>query len=426
LNSNILDALQTCTRSVTKQWQEAKRNADRQNRVQRQALERLRKAQKQRELSIKDAAYIVMHEAYMKASANNTLPANARQIMYAARPLVLQLRDTYWKNSSQFTQHYLPDYMELYEEETKDWDVVFDARGKLIEPHTKERVDLGTLEVRNYIAEWHDDVDETLDIELQHGVPTMGPANRYKFVLFIEKEGFDPLLKQARIAERYDIAIMSTKGMSVTAARTLVERLSRKQITILVLRDFDKAGFSIVHKLQANTRRYRFSTRPNVIDLGLRLEDVRAMNLESEVVEYDSKVNPRFNLSECGATKEECDFLVEGRTYSGWIGARVELNAMTSEQFLTWLETKLETHGVQKVVPDQSVLEKAYRRAWKRAIIQEAIDRATEDVGDDEIIIPPNLDALVRDKLQKSGQQAWDDALWAIVYKDRHDYDDAE
>jgi hypothetical protein len=38
-----------------------------------------------RSKSVKDAAAEIMESAYMKASGNDTLPANARQIMYAAR-----------------------------------------------------------------------------------------------------------------------------------------------------------------------------------------------------------------------------------------------------------------------------------------------------------------------------------------------------
>jgi DNA topoisomerase VI subunit A len=40
-----------------------------------------------------------------------------------------------------------------------------------------------------------------------------------------EKEGFTEILSAARIAERFDIAIMSTKGMSSTAARRLVDNM---------------------------------------------------------------------------------------------------------------------------------------------------------------------------------------------------------
>src|SRR5262249_56960994 len=126
----------------------------------------------------------------------------------------------------------------------------------------------------------------TPKVEIAHDCPTSGPANRYRYALFIEKEGFDALLKAARIAERFDLAIMSTKGMSVTAARTLVERLSEAGVTILVLHDFDKSGFSIMNTLAPSTGRYRYRSTPRIIDIGLPLEDVRG--LESEPVSYPS------------------------------------------------------------------------------------------------------------------------------------------
>jgi len=364
-----------------------------------------------------------MEEAYMKASANNTLPANARQIMYAARPLIIQLAGKPCE-SSYFTQTLLKDFLDEHPELTQDWDVVYDARGKLIEPHTGERVDIGTLAVRQYIRDFRPSFSEGLMIDLDHRVPTHGPDHRYRFALFVEKEGFEPLLQRANIAERYDIANMSTKGMSVIAARTLVEKLSERGVTILVIRDFDKVGFSIVHTLRSNTKRYTYRTSPNVIDLGLRLEDVKALNLESEQVSYRGSTDPRENLRESGATEDECNFLVRRQAYhggGGWEGQRVELNAMTSEQFIAWLEEKLQAYGVQKVVPNQTTLEKAYRRVWKRAIIQEAIDRATKELSDDDITVPPDLNTLVCEKLKEDDEQAWDDAVWEIVRKHRQD-----
>ena len=42
---------------------------------------------------------------------------------------------------------------------------------------------------------------------------------------FLEKEGFNQLLAAASIAERFDLAVMSTKGYSTTAGRMLTERL---------------------------------------------------------------------------------------------------------------------------------------------------------------------------------------------------------
>jgi DNA topoisomerase VI subunit A len=59
----------------------------------------------------------------------------------------------------------------------------------------------------------------------QAKVETSGPSGNFGAVLFIEKEGFAPLLKAAQIAKKYDIAIMSTKGMSVVAARVLADEM---------------------------------------------------------------------------------------------------------------------------------------------------------------------------------------------------------
>ena len=42
--------------------------------------------------------------------------------------------------------------------------------------------------------------------------PTMGPENRFKTLLYVEKEGFDPLLRKVRIAERFDCAVIRRRG----------------------------------------------------------------------------------------------------------------------------------------------------------------------------------------------------------------------
>ena len=130
--TDIRSALRTSVQSVTKTWTKAKRHADRQNRLRDRDIDRM--ARRYRPVTIKSAAYAAMRNAYLKASAGNTLPANARQIMYAARPLVLeQTGGECWKQSSYFTQHLLPDFMAQYPSVVADWDVVFDARGQALE-----------------------------------------------------------------------------------------------------------------------------------------------------------------------------------------------------------------------------------------------------------------------------------------------------
>jgi len=416
LQMSIEQALAKCIEAVGSDWKKAKRREDR---VQQRDLEELRRRQRRRLLHIKEAAFQVMEEAYLHASGNGHYTANARQIMYAARPPVLKLTGgRIWKDSSYFTQHLLPDYIEAHPEETESWNLAFDARGHFTEPHTGHSIGLGTVEVRGYIDSWeHGDHDNYKPDLCEHlrtrHYPTYGPANRYRFALFIEKEGFDELLQAARIAQRFDIAIFSTKGMSVTAARQLVEELTKLGVAILVAHDFDKAGFSILHTLRADTRRYHYSIKPNIVDLGLRLNDVRQMSLESEPLEYADKKDPKENLGECGATQEEREFLVERQTLSGWIGQRVELNAMTSPQFITWLERKLKQQGVTKLIPDDKVLTSAYRHAYFANAMNEKISALSDRLRKvaEAVKVPKNLANRVKRRLKQRPEMPWDSAI---------------
>src|SRR5262249_3892935 len=162
-----------------------------------------------------------------------------------------------------------------------------------------------------------------------------------------------------RLAERYDLALMSTKGLSVTASRQLVDQLCAAYgIPLLVLHDFDKSGFSIVGTLRRGTRGYQFANAVEVIGLGLRLAAGPACGLEAEDVYYRS--HPRCNLLENGASAEEVAFLCAGRDYArGYRGRRVELNAFASAELVGWVESKLHACGVRKVVPDGAALEAA-------------------------------------------------------------------
>jgi hypothetical protein len=143
-------------------------------------------------MSIKDAAYQVMERAYWKASDNGELPAKARQIMYAARGDILRLTGREKLDDRYFTQTLLPDFMNDYPDVTNTWDVVWDARGHFTEPHTGRSVPLGTLPVREYLGE-RPKRGPALQLNGSDLYPTAGPDNRYRNVLFVEKEGFDEL-----------------------------------------------------------------------------------------------------------------------------------------------------------------------------------------------------------------------------------------
>jgi DNA topoisomerase VI subunit B len=245
LPAAVEGSLESSLASVTQRWTAAQQRAYRSRRANARAEEELRKLERASYPSIKEAAYQLMAQAYQAASGGGRYVAHARQIMYAARRQILAMlhpdQTARGLNSVYFTQTLVPDYMTEHPDETAGWDVVFDERGHFREPHQqngRERiVGLGTLAVRQYIASWTGSVHDTIHhLFLPFDVGTSGPKNRYRSVLFIEKEGFDELIQQAQIAERFDIAPMSTKGMSNTAARRLVDELSLMGVTIYVLR----------------------------------------------------------------------------------------------------------------------------------------------------------------------------------------------
>jgi hypothetical protein len=172
------------------------------------------------QVSFKSVAWEVIPAAYLKASNDNENPAFDRQIMYAARDDIQEQTDK-TLNDQYFCQILLPDYLAAHTEETANWDVVFDARGHSMEPHTDKIVPLGTLDVRTFLDEVSAYKVEDLKAVIADAerYPTLGPLHRFGALLFIEKEGFMPLFAKAKLAERYDLAIMSTKGQSVIACR---------------------------------------------------------------------------------------------------------------------------------------------------------------------------------------------------------------
>src|SRR5262249_18934643 len=144
-------ALIDAVSGVTKMWTKQRKREEREKSA---FLNRCHSMVRRHTVSIKESAWQVMEEAFLQASANNTLPATARQIMYAARPKIAQRADRGLGGQfdKYFTQTLLPDYVA---ERRPAWAsrVVFDARGHFAEPHSNTEIGLGTLEVRNYLAE---------------------------------------------------------------------------------------------------------------------------------------------------------------------------------------------------------------------------------------------------------------------------------
>ena len=397
---NVARSLAEAVTGVTKSWAKQRRAEERDRGAVHYRRMRLVRATR---ITIREAAFSVMEDAYLKASDDGSLPTRPRQIMYAARPQILSITGQPTLDDRYFTQTLLPDY--INEHGADDWDVVWDARGHFIEPHTGREVPLGTLEVREYLG-LRAPLRDTVSVEADILYPTRGPEQRYSAVLFIEKEGFGPLFKQAQLAERFDLAIMSTKGMSVTAARMLLDRLSDRGIEkFFVLHDFDVSGFSIFGTLGTDSRRYWFKNEINLIDLGLRLADAEAMGLQAEPEAMPGDWRKRAaTLRRHGATGAEIAFLQH---------QRIELNAMTSRQLLDFIAEQLTADGITKLIPDDNILQQHARRLLEQQLAAAAIAKLMPEIVKQAQArrLPAALRKRIADILQKEPEKSWDVAL---------------
>jgi hypothetical protein len=379
--------IETALAGVAKSWTK-----------QRKAEERSSKARMRRSVmyaprrtSLKEIAWDVMSPAYMQASDNGRLPTHWRQVFYVARPLVEATSDR------PLTDKYFKTVIDAYLDENRPgWDITRGARGVFKEPHGGQHLAMSTMNVRQFLAA--DQPTSGLG-HLGSRFPTHGPVNRYGAVLICEKEGFDELLEHEQLPARYDLALMSTKGISAHAARDLARKLA---VPYFTLHDFDKNGFVMAGGF------------PGAVDLGIRQDDIDDWGLQSEPQEHKNPGQTKWNLMSNGATEAEADMIANGE--------RVELNTLVSADMVEFVTGKLDDNGVGKVIPDDDVLAQAWKRAHHVRRTNRTIDslhsgpRITlKALYADAPEMPSQLRTRITDALAEDRTQTWDDVIWELA-----------
>jgi hypothetical protein len=90
------------------------------------------------------------------------------------------------------------------------------------------------------------------------------------------------------------------------------------------------------------------------------------------------------------------------------------LNAMASDVFVAFVERKLAQHGIKKIIPNGDRLEKAFRLYARGERIRQAVEEAIEELEDEEIEVPVDLDRKVRDYLAEHPDEPWHEAVRKI------------
>jgi len=318
---------------------------------------------------------------------------SARDLYYATRPLAYAHYN--WEGGkelkySYFSQTLLTEYQEWFGTIPGLWR---DPRGQLHEPHTGHSLALGTREVASY----------------------QFPEYSFDKILYVEKEGEWPKLQAARIAERYDMAIASSKGYPVEAVRDLFTQAEGGDYQLFVFHDADIDGYEIARVLREATRRMP-NHNVDVVDIGLTIEDAVDLDLDSEPY-YRQKGLP-------GTLRRRLSDL-EREYFRGRAGDRFELNAILPDtRRIEYIERKLEENGVRgKVIPPDAALGRLsgeiYREeqdAWVDTVVKEMFLEDLKEKLSEEFKESFELDASsVRESIEKKFEDdralSWRDAL---------------
>ena len=294
--------------------------------------------------SQKEIVFSVLPQAMRNAGSS----FSAKDLFYAVRPLY-QHHIGYERKDLKydyFSQTLLTQYQEEHGEISGLWR---DPRGNLHEPHSGKSVSLGTREVAAYEF----------------------PKYQFDKILYIEKEGEIPKLKAARLAEKYDMAIVGGKGYPTEAVRDLFSHAEGGDYQLFVFHDADIDGYNIARVLGEETRRMPYQN-VNVVDIGLTVEDALEMGLPGE--RFNRKADMPWEIAMRLNETEEAHFR--------HLKQRFELNAILPDtRRIEYIERKLQENGVRpKLIPPDDALkdlrEKMYRakvETWTEEIIAEML-----------------------------------------------------
>jgi len=236
------------------------------------------------------------------------------------------------------------------------------------------------------------------------------PVWLYNKVVYIEKEGFSEALKDARWAERHDCMLMSSKGFSTRAARDLVDKLAEhdEPVTIFCVHDADAYGTMIYQTLQEATKA-RGARKVQIVNLGLEPWEAIEMGLEVEEVEVNEH-DKRKPVADYVSVRDDED-------WEEWLqNHRVELNVMTTPEFIEWLDGKMAEYN-GKLVPPPDVLEKELAERIERKVRATVTERILREAGFENqvaeavaAIEKPNGEALaegIEDLFEKEPDREW-------------------
>jgi len=241
--------------------------------------------------------------------------------------------------------------------------LIRDTRGVYVEPHGGELTQMGTVTVAAYSR----------------------PPWSYSNILFLEKEDLVSALRQSGFLDRWDCFALSSKGFSSRAARDLIDKIGtsgkEEPTKFFCVHDADASG-SLISQTLTRATKARGARLVEVIDLGLFPWAALSVGLLRERAERKSskrrpvadyiKARDRANNASGNPNNE--------RNWESWLQDwRVELNAMTTAEFVAWVEREFKKHAAAKVIPSEQVALESVSQSIEASLSSAANDEVREE-----------------------------------------------
>src|SRR5215212_27501 len=320
------------------------------------------------EMPLNEATFMVMERAAEHVSGGGLLPYSARRLFYAVRDMIKEYTANEFSQDNGY-QYFQSTILQDYQREHgKLVGLYYDPRGRLHEPHDGRTLDVGTREVESYGF----------------------PKHVFNKLLYVEKKGQFPLIDEARLMDRYDMAVMTGEGYATEAVRTLLSVADKNEaMQIFVLHDADKDGYNIARKVRDATKRMP-DYSVDVIDLGLTV--IQALELRLDPEPHDRKKELDADLVEELRETEPTalryftgnkEYLYKnGKLKPIWRNCwRFELDKMTAPEAVELIERGLNAEGIfGKVIPPDdempALAESIYHQeaaGWADAALEQLI-----------------------------------------------------
>jgi hypothetical protein len=314
----------------------------------------------------------------------------AREAYYAARKgTSAEEALTYFY----FSQKLIPEYEEVHGE-----------------------IDGLTSEPRSHLHEAHTDLEEH-EIGTQFVKGFEPPNHYYDKCIFVEKHGIALGLLEQSLGQKYDAAIVASRGYGTVADRNLLAAFAEEGYEIYVVHDCDPDGYGILANLQVGNE--RVGPIPTaVVDIGLNLEDAEDMGLIGEDATRQ-KALPE-NIGSLVSDEEWNLFTGTRRNAKVHDYRRYELNEIPADFRMPYVERKLEEAGVgPKVVPPQEFadedaaerveqdIESETEFAVDEIIDLDAIKAAMVERFKESYNLPDSLPDALRERLKEREFSSW-------------------